>query len=236
MKPTNPPASINELMIDRHFATDPITRQRLPDATLTGLEDAMRLARSNAERAGRATAAILSNEMKTMPARQKQAKDENWRLFETASRQLDAAHAGATRAVEEQRKAIHGPARRGDPADVILEGEIRSRLAGMTPDDRRAMLSKALASGDDAVVGAALAGPAMLSGMEDSAEREELRQRWQNARHPAEVDRLARLERALSDVERAGGLLVNYVMGLTDAEIIGRAERLEQEANAATSP
>lgn len=71
--------------------------------------------------------------------------------------------------------------------------------------------------------------------MDDPVEREELRQRWQKARHPAEVDRLERMERALVDVERAGGLLVNYVTGLTDAEMIGRVARLEQEANAATN-
>lgn len=111
---------------------------------------------------------------------------------------------------------------------MILDGEIRGRLAGSTPAERRAMLSQALAAGDDAVVSAVLSGPAMLSGFEDPTEREDLRLRWQTARHPDVVAQAERYGRAATDIERAGSLLVRFYASLTDPEILARAEASER--------
>ena len=227
------PASINELVIDRHFAIDPITRGKVSDNTLTNLFDAMRLARTTVEKARSVAVAIHTNETLTVPARHKRVKDEAWKLIESGTRALDAARQRAESELAALRASIATPARRNDAAQVILEGEIRARLATLTPDARRLALATAIHRGEDVIVGAALTGPAMLSGLDNPQEQDVLRERWQLARFPETMERIERVVRAIADVERVGPLVVNYMGSLYDQKILAVAERSEADMQAA---
>jgi hypothetical protein len=225
---------IHEEFVARHFAVDPLspTRERVPDPALSALHGAMLAARQAAERAHTLAEAVMRNEMLTIPARHRQAKEQGWKLIEGASRKIDAARATALAELERLRAATVPPRPR-DTAGLLLAGEVRARLAGMSREARRDLLNAALLRADDVVVGAALGGPAMLSGMDDPGELEDLRERWRLARFPAEVDRIARLERAVADVERGGSQLVRFGTMLADPEVIARAEASERQAQAA---
>lgn len=80
--------------------------------------------------------------------------------------------------------------------------------------------------GDDAVIGAALRGPALLWEM-GREQHQMLQDRYRTERHPREAARIARLTQALDGLERAGiGLL-----GFTDAiTTTPRAIHAEQAA------
>ena len=222
------PPSINEAMIERHFALDPTTRETLHDPALTQLRDAVQAARVGAEKARRVADAILRNDMLTVPARHRQVKGETWRAVEGALRKLDAARSAAAqevRAIEARTKA---PPRPTDPAGAMLASEIRARLASMPPAARRKAMDGALADGDDTVLGAVLNGPPMLSGLSGSEEFEMVRSSWQRSRHGDDIDRLSRLSRALVDSERAGTLVIGFMVGLYSSKAIEQAEATEQ--------
>lgn len=235
MKVPDVPASMHEAMIERHFANDPTTGTSVPDNHLQALKDAMQSARLNAERARDLTLAVMKNKMMTVPARHREAKEKSWKVTEAATLKLDAARRAAEAEVKAVTARINAPPKPTDTTGAGIAAEVRGRLAQMSPDGRRQALQTALSAGDDVVLGAALHGPALLSGMTDPTELNEWRMRWQLARHPGEVDRIARLGKALVDIERAGSLLVAFTGSLTDSSIIAAAEASEREAAEATA-
>lgn len=221
----NVPPSINEAMIVRHFARDPTTRETIQDPVLGSLHDAMRASRLAAEKAKRIAAAVMVNEMATIPARHREVKDKSWRAVEPGLRQLDAARAAAVKEIERLEALTSAPPRPTNAVDVMLASEVRTRFASMTDKQRAAALAAAPA--DDAVVAAVLNGPAMLSGI-SAQEMEMLRHRWREQRHGPDVDRMQRLGRAVEDIDRAGQLVIRFYSGLSSSEIVEKAEATER--------
>jgi hypothetical protein len=221
----NVPISIHEEMIARHYARDPLTKDIVGDPTISLMYDAMQANRLAAEKAKRIAAAVMANEMATIPARHREVKEKGWRAVEPGLRQLDAARAAAVREIDRLSALTAAPPRPTSPADAMLASEVRGRFASMTDKQRAAALAAAAA--DDTVVAAVLNGPAMLSGL-SAEEMEMLRHRWRERRHGPDVDRLQRLGRAVEDIDRAGQLVVRFYTGLSNSEIVDRAEASER--------
>jgi hypothetical protein len=221
----NVPISIHEEMIARHYARDPQTREIVGDPTIGTMHDAMQAARIATEKAKRIAAAVMANEMATIPARHREVKDKGWRAVEPGLRQLDAARAAAVREIDRLEALTTAPPRPSTPVDVMLASEVRARFASMNDKQRAAALAAAVA--DDTVVAAVLNGPAMLSGI-SAEEMEMLRHRWREKRHGPDVDRLNRLGRAVEDIDRAGQLVVRFYTGLSSSEIVEKAEASER--------
>lgn len=224
----NVPPSIHEALITRHFARDPLTRETIQDPILAEAQEAMQIARQSAEKARRVAEAIMANEMATIPARHRQIRTESWRAVEGALRRLDGARERARREVETLEKATSAPPRPHDAGSAIIASEVRSRLAAMKSTARRSAIDAALRDGDDFVLGAVLNAPAMLSGLDSREEHDVLRARWRQTRHGAEVDRVARLGRALDDLTRGGELVISFTNRLSSAEVVAKAEASER--------
>lgn len=229
------PASVHEAMIERHFTKDPTTNTSVSDVHLQGLQDAMQSCRVSAERARELTATVMKNSMLTVPARHREAKEKSWKVISASTIKLDAARRAALAELAAVQAKINAPPKPNDATGAGIAAEVRGRLAAMSPDGRSKALQDALLAGDDVVLGAALHGPAMLSGMDDATELNDWRARWQLKRHPGEVDRVARLDKAVSDIERAGSLLIGFTASLTDPSIIAAAEESERQAAAAVA-
>jgi hypothetical protein len=71
--------------------------------------------------------------------------------------------------------------------------------------------------------------PTLLTGL-DHAEREALRLRWRQKHFGTEIERVTRLRAALADLERGGGLLLQFIGNLTDGKAIKQAEAAEAAA------
>lgn len=96
---------------------------------------------------------------------------------------------------------------------AVIATEIRAHLRGLSAAKRQALLTAAIAAGDETTVSAALAAPAYLSGLDD-AMRAALTAEWHRKRQPALAVRLeltANLIRRMSDF---GGLALGAMIGI----------------------
>ncbi|MBB3236344.1 hypothetical protein [Phyllobacterium endophyticum] len=227
--------SIHEGVIQRHFATDPATRDVVFDPLLEGMADAMQTLRLNVEKAKRVAQAIFANEMETIPARHKRVKEESWRATQAGTKAIDAIFPRAQREIEMIEQKISAPPRPADSAGHMLATEIRSRLSAMKPADRKKAIDAAMADGDDTVLGAVLNAPPILSGVGSNEEMAMLRTRWQRARHGADVNRLERIKQAMDDLTRAGTIANSYTARLANSKIIDQAEAKAQAVKDAIS-
>lgn len=223
-----PSPSIHEALVARHFARDPETREPIYDPAIGAMHDAMRAARLAAEKAHRVAEAIHANENMTVAARHRRVRDESWKIVEASLRAVDAARERAQREHRDLEARTSAPPRPADAVGTMLASEIRSRLASMTPKDRKAAIGAALADGDDTVLGAVLNAPPMLSGVGSAAEHSVLREQWRRKRHGGDIDRMERIGRALEDMERAGALMVSLGTRLADSKIVAAAEQADQ--------
>ena len=71
--------------------------------------------------------------------------------------------------------------------------------------------------------------PGCLSGVSD-AELAIHHNNWTTKHFAADVDRMNRLSKAVEDANRAGSVAVSFVDGLTDAELVTKAEVVEKQA------
>lgn len=232
-KTKTPSPSMSEQMVDRHYARDPATGEIVQDVVLSQMRDAMRGARLAAEKAQRVADAVLSNEMETLPARHRRVGQEAWRQVEPALRALDAAIARARQDIEASEARTKAPPRPADAVGAMLASEIRARMAALPTADRRKAIEAAFRDSDDTVLSAVLSAPPMLSGVESAAEMGMLLSRWRRERHGPEVDRATRLSRAAEDLTRAGQLAVSFVAGLSNPDIVERAEASVRAVEAA---
>ena len=223
---TGPSPSIHEAMIARHLPKDPRTGEPMADATLDRMADAMRAARLGAERAGRVAAAIHGNEMATLPARHRQAREQVWKAVEPTLRQLDGARQAATQAIAALEAVTSAPPAPKDMLGGMKANEIRSVLRGLPEAEREAMLSAALGDDDDVMLGAVIDQPPAMSGI-SKTRHQMLKASWQRKRHGDKLDRVATLKKALADLERGGELTIKFASGLSDEAIIKRAEASE---------
>ena len=125
------------------------------DSAVTTLHDAVKATRQACSKATDVTEKVLRNEMKSC-GRHREARDAGFSLLEVATRQLDEATKAAEREMAAIKTKIKGP-----PAPKDAVGELRAqfmltRLAGKKPEERRAILAKAVAEDQDQLVAAVL--------------------------------------------------------------------------------
>ena len=224
------PLTLNELLVAKHFARDPVTHAIVPDAVLRDLHDAMSAGRSHAEQIAAAHTAIMADTTKTEAARLIAAKQTVAKLAQAAAGRLDKAHKSAS---DELARIVEETAAPPSPitaAELQLQSEIRDRLARMDDKKRGELISAAIQSGDDSVIGAVLTGPAWLTGIGE-AQREMQRQIWRKRKFADTVEREARLKKAIEAVERGGTALVGFVQELTEGP---KAKVVEASAKAAS--
>jgi hypothetical protein len=228
--PTRAPLALHEQVIERHHGRDRMTREIVPDADIQLLSGAFASARRASEALCEQARALRQDVTKTPEARAAQIRQASLRVAERVARSLDEARARIADTAERLASATSGPALPKSAHEVALHGEIRARLSAMKPEDRRAALNQALEAGDDMVVGAALAAPGLVSGL--AAEEVSMyRARFREARHPAEADRLRRLEAALADTDRAGQSFLSFTRAFDTSE----ARTAQEAADAATA-
>jgi hypothetical protein len=189
--------------------------------------DAVAAARSTAEKMRDMRSKVMANPMATALSNQRTVQDTAGKLLPSATLQLDAALVAGRRVVAEA--AALAPEAPRDAKDVLLAGEIRQKLASMSPAERGRMIEN-----DDRVASAAFNAPPMLSGLGE-AEQEALRDRWRRKRYPAQVARAERLQRAMPDVEQAGEVLLSCFGSLTDSRALAEATERERAAQDAIS-
>jgi hypothetical protein len=222
VSPTLAPA-----VIDRHRARDPRTGELVPDPELEALSAAVGRARSHAEQLEALAETLRRDPTRTPEGAAVELARTAPLIGERAAAALDQADTRLAGSVAQLGAVLAGP-----PLGVhaAMEPEIRARLAAMSSETRRTALLAAIEAGDELTAGAALRGPAMLVGMAPS-ELEHIRQAWGRARHPEKVARLAVLQKARADAERAGAALVALVGGLTTTA----AATADERATAATA-
>lgn len=214
--------SVHEATVRRHMSGD-------DDPAMQALHDAVKLAREMATKAAQTTDVVLRNTLETAPQRHRKARAASFELIERATKALDDAVKTAQKDIAAIKTRTKGPPPSKDLLTETRQRELRERLA-MLPDERRkAIISDAIKTGDDLLVGAVLNAPHWLSSLGES-EMTLFRHNWAVKHFAADLDRAERLQRALADAERAGTLSISFVDSLTDAELIERAESTEKKA------
>jgi hypothetical protein len=110
---------------------------------------------------------------------------------------------------------------------VQLQTEIRLFLRDQAAADKRREIVRSIESGDDSVMSAILSAPAMLSGL-SPAEVEAFRLTWQRKRWPAEVARIAQLEKAAGHLNTGGQLLISHQRKMAAPAIVQEARRFQK--------
>lgn len=226
---------MHEDVIDRHFARDPNTGERIADHALDALKAAATYGRVTGAEILTAHKAITSDEMSMPMARAKRARDMGFSRLRAINQRIDSA---VTLAKAERDAILEKIAAPPEPKtfskDTVAQGT-RDGLLRLSPKARAKALSEAVEAGDDVTVGAVLNAPNVASGISRS-EHDMLRATWQRRRFPFEVDRAARLDRAMDDLTNAGSAMINFVSSLTNSERIAAAEESERKAREAAKP
>jgi hypothetical protein len=230
--PIRAPMIINEALIEKHFARDPITRELVADDVLGEMAAAMKAARVGAEQMAEVHASVSANTSMLPDARTLQIRKTVTTLGERAAARLDGARSKALAELDRLRRETSAPPVPGNQLIAALEAESRSALRSMGAKHRGRVIHSAIENGDDVVVGAILRGPPMLSGLTD-AEREMRRSVWRKKRHPGVLDREERLGRAVAALERGGSGLIALVADITDSPSAKRAAATAAAAHAA---
>ena len=221
-----PPPSLHEKLVDQFRERD------ASDPEMDALSGALAACRAAAERALDTTEKILGNQLRTAEANAREARDVGHHLQQAALKRVDAARTRAQAEIDRIETSTSAPPEPRTASAVAVESEIRSALSRMSHDERAKAIADALERGDDSVVGAALRGPTMLTGLGE-AEREARRHQWRQKKFPSELARLVRLRKSVEAMERGGSLLMNFVDGLTNSEAVRLAEASENLAREA---
>jgi hypothetical protein len=226
--------SVTEQTIIRHFVRDPITREHVQDPVLTDLFNATKTIREHAEKSEKLANATLHNDMLTLPARHREARKLTDALMQPATRRLDTARANAVKALAELEAKTARPPKAKNVVEISELQEIRAALRKMEPKQRDAVIGAALAGGDDQLMAAVINGHAMLVGMTPT-QLEMTRASWRQRRFPNELSQMLRYSAAVEDIDRIGGIVMPFVAGLVDHQIISNAEASEQAAREAAA-
>lgn len=221
--PDHVPLSLSEDLVAPLYARDPETGARMADDDLDALADALRHACSQAEQVLALANALRADPTKSPGAVALTLREKGLKAGEQAALSLDRARNRLSATVARLSAETAAPLLARDANGMMLEGEIRTALARMSPKDRTAAIGQAFEDGEDSVVGAVLRGPALLSGLGPD-QRQMLQDRYRRERHPQEADRIIRLTKALDGLERGAVAL----LGFTEA-IVTTPRALEAE-------
>ena len=182
---TEVPISLTEKFIERHYAVDPLTHQKMADPALDVMHRAMQGARKTAEACLVKATEIRSNKLNSEIGNELAIARASRQLCEGAFKELDRAREKVERHVGDLMKKISAPAEPSDAIGELREAELRAALGKLDDCARGKRLREAIREGDDALVGAILRGHTIVTGVEP-AELEGYRAQWQRARFPAE--------------------------------------------------
>ena len=228
-----PSRMINEGFIERHYKSTE-DGKRLPDPTI----EAMALTVRRAKEACASVATLgktLADDPTMMPAAKAIAlRDRAGKGLDPIVKQSDAVWKSVHAEIERVRGDLDRLPAPASQIDALLESEMRAALARMPEKDRADALAKSLA-GDQRIIAAALRGPALLSGM-GATQQANWRNRWREARDPAALERLARLEAAKKAFDKSMDGVVQFVGAASNIEGIQAAlEAQELTARALAS-
>lgn len=204
------PLSLDERAIDNFRARDPLSREVVPDSELDAATSALRATRGHAEQIHALSETLMKDPTRTPAAAALQLRQTSLKLAEKAAVSLDNARAKVSATIQQLETETAAPPLPVNAHTIMLEGEIRAAFSRLKDEDRNKALTEALEKGDDAIIGAILHAPAILSGLSDTA-YELFRHRFRAVRFPAETDRITRLGKALDAVERGGRNFVSFV-------------------------
>lgn len=221
--PVHVPLALSDDLVAPLYARDPETGTRVPDDDLDALGDALRHAHGQAEQVLALSNALRADPTKSPAAVALTLREKGLKAGEQAAQSLDRARNRLAATVARLSEQTAAPLLARDAGSMMLEGEIRSALARMSPKDRTAAIGQAFEDAEDSVIGAVLRGPALLSGL-GADQRQMLQDRYRRERHPREADRIIRLTKALDGLERCAVAL----LGFTEA-IVTTPRALEAE-------
>ncbi|RJT38689.1 hypothetical protein D3227_15590 [Mesorhizobium waimense] len=229
------PLDLNEAFVDRHAETDPLTGAPIADPVLSGMSNAVKLAREQATVLANFEAAALADRTQTPEANLLRIANAAGKTGKRVAVQLDAARTRAKTEIANIQKRTGSPPPPKDSLALAMEAEIRARLANMLPKDRAAAIAKAKAENNETIIAAVLRGPAMLVGMGE-AEQNAIKHHYRMRFHAADYARLERLNKAVDAMERPGRLFVSLVRSAEDspsARLAAINTRAVEEAAAA---
>jgi hypothetical protein len=196
-----PSPSIHEGYISRLQVRD-ASGELVPDEALQAAESALARARASAERMF-AIAESISLDPSIVPAiRPLKIRDAVGAVAIASAKALDQQRAIVAAELAALREATSAPPPPADATAVLLQQEIRARLATMDNPRRGELLHRAVIDGDDQIIGALLHAPGWLSNVTD-AEREMRREAWRHVRHPQHVKLLIEYAQSLIDNREA---------------------------------
>lgn len=228
MKTLTIPLALDPKNLDRHYVREPILRNKVSDAELDTLRGALATAHEAAAAIIDAREAISADQTRTPRARAVAIRKLALRRGELAASKLDAAREKVGRARDTLAAEIGAPPVPMHQAH--LAPEVRARLAGMSEGARARVLDHAVRHGDDLTVASYLSAPAYVSGAGE-ADQQTFRLRWQTSTHPAQLDRINRMGKALEAVERAGKGLVGLVETVANDPSAAMGERAKAVAD-----
>jgi hypothetical protein len=223
MKITTLPLCIHEACISRFIIKD------VDDPALQALHDAVKTARECAAKAGATTEIVLRDITKTEAAKHRAARSASFDLLQRGTLLIDQAVKTARSEIEAIESRVRGPAPSRDPSTIARQADLRERLAQLPADRRMQIINSAATSGDELLLGAILRGYPWESNLTDS-EIERVRYTYAAKHHASDVARKERLEKAIASATQAGSAAINFVDGLTNAELVAKGEVAEKEA------
>jgi hypothetical protein len=218
--------TVHEATIARHIAKDS------DDPALQSLHDAVKQTREIATKAAATTDIVLKNEMRTIAARHKDARAASFELLKRATQSIDAAVQSAQAEIAAIRAKTKSPPASKDIVSETKQREIRERLSVLPAERREQIIQAAIKNDEPLLLSAVLNSDAWLSGLTDN-ELALHRNAWASKHFASDLDRMARLSKAVEDANRAGSVALAFVDGLTDADLVAKAEAMEKQATAA---
>lgn len=221
MKTLSP--TLNEAIIKRHMVDD-------DDAILKSLHDAVKTARECAAKAGATTEIVLRDITKTEATKHRAARGAGFDLLQRGTVLIDQAVQAAKAEIETIQSKLGGPAVSRDPTIIARQKDLRDRLSQLPADRRASIINEAVAGDDQLLVGALLRAYYWESGFASESELERVRHNYASKHHAADLNRKERLEKAITSATQAGAAAINYIDGLTNAELVAKGEAAEKEA------
>jgi hypothetical protein len=145
---------------------------------------------------------------------------------------VDAAGGKLAAEITRLEAKIRAPAAGTGIREVQLSTEIRIYLRDLPDTDRRRVITKSLASGDDQILSAIMSAPACLSGLSD-VEVSSFALTWRQKRFPSELARIAVLEKASKALYLGAQLLVGYGPKMASPHIVRTAKAFQATTAAA---
>ena len=228
------PIDLNEQFIDRLAEIDPTTGAPVTDPVMSGLSNAVKLAREQATALANLEKAALADRTLTPEANVLRVATAASKTGERVAAQLDAARTRAKAEIANIEKRTGAPPPPKDSVALSIEAEIRARLAAMCDKERADAIAQAKARNDETVIAAVLRGPAMLTGL-GAAQLDSIRHHYRQHTHGADYARLQRLTKAVDAMEKSGRLFVGIVKSAADTPMARQAAIAAREAQAAAA-